>query len=227
MSAPPAPIKNAATIILLRYLDGKPHVLMGQRGKNASFMPDKFVFPGGAVDPTDVTTPLLRPINETCLARLALTPREEDTGASELGHALCVAAIRELWEETGLPLVADEQAPSDWHGLTLEGRPPTADGLRYVFRAITPPGRPRRFDARFFLADASSIPADPDDFSNADDELRHIHWVALDKARQLNLPFITEVVLAEVSALATLRGSPPSVPFFNNQDTQSEFLRLV
>ena len=47
------PIRNAATVILVRDMDEGPAVLMGQRGKAAVFMPNKFVFPGGAVDATD------------------------------------------------------------------------------------------------------------------------------------------------------------------------------
>ena len=43
-------IRNAATVILLRDRLENPRVLMGQRGANAAFMPNKFVFPGGAVD---------------------------------------------------------------------------------------------------------------------------------------------------------------------------------
>ncbi|MGE0046646.1 MAG: NUDIX domain-containing protein, partial [Hyphomonadaceae bacterium] len=42
--------RDAATLILIR--DGK--VLMGQRSKGHVFMPDKWVFPGGRVDPNDV-----------------------------------------------------------------------------------------------------------------------------------------------------------------------------
>ena len=47
------PIRNAATVILLRETNNEPHVLMGQRGKAAVFMPNKFVFPGGGVDVAD------------------------------------------------------------------------------------------------------------------------------------------------------------------------------
>ena len=46
-------VKNAASIILLRGYNGNSKVLMGQRGKGASFMPNKFVFPGGSVDKED------------------------------------------------------------------------------------------------------------------------------------------------------------------------------
>ena len=47
------PIRDASTVILIRKKDNNNYVLMGQRGKNAVFMPSKYVFPGGAVDPQD------------------------------------------------------------------------------------------------------------------------------------------------------------------------------
>ena len=103
---------------------------------------------------------------------------------------------------------------------------PDAAPLQFVFRAVTPPGRPRRFDARFFLIDAADLASDPDDFSAACDELSHLHWVALDEVRALDLPFITEVVLAEVTARVDDPAPPASVPFFRNDDEESLFLRL-
>lgn len=98
--------------------------------------------------------------------------------------------------------------------------------MRFVFRAITPPGRSRRFDARFYLAPAQAVEGDLDDFSAASDELGHLHWIGLAQARALDLPFITEVVLAEVTAL--LRGQDqPGVPFFDNSGTVPTFRRIV
>jgi 8-oxo-dGTP pyrophosphatase MutT (NUDIX family) len=94
-----------------------------------------------------------------------------------------------------------------------------------LFRAITPPGRPRRFDARFFLVPASEVFGDSDDFSAASDELSHLHWVALAEAQRLDLPFITEVVLAEVARY--LRdGAEPGIPFFDNSTDVPTFRRL-
>ena len=46
-------VRNAATVIVLRDRLEKPAILMGQRGAKAAFMPNKFVFPGGAVDAAD------------------------------------------------------------------------------------------------------------------------------------------------------------------------------
>ena len=98
-------------------------------------------------------------------------------------------------------------------------------GLDFVFRAVTPKGRPRRFDARFFMVDAAQLCSDPDDFDRAEDELSHLHWVPLAEARALDLPFITEVVLAEVTASLT-RGLPETVPFFRNDDESHLVTRL-
>lgn len=218
-------IRNAATVIVLRNRRDDPHVLMGQRGASAAFMPSKFVFPGGAVDAADADVPLLQPLPALCIDRL----REDSE--TDVSHALAAAAIRELWEETGLILGRQGQwpgaVPDDWTGFSDAGFVPAANALQFVFRAITPPGRPRRFDARFFLVDADEIASDLDDFSAACDELSHLQWVPLAKARhEYDLPFITEVVLAEIEGRADDPEPPRSVPFFRNDDETSLFLRL-
>ena len=116
--------------------------------------------------------------------------------------------------------------PEDWRDFAATGHLPSAEGLYFIFRAITPPGRPRRFDARFLLADADRLQSDPDDFSRASDELSHLQWIGLEQVRDFHMPFITEVVLAEVAAALPEIGPPPSVPFFRNDDEESLFLRL-
>ena len=116
--------------------------------------------------------------------------------------------------------------PPDWEEFAATGHVPSAAALQFVFRALTPPGRPRRFDARFFLVDASHIQGDPDDFTHAQDELSHLQWIPLSRARSFDLPFITEVVLAEVEARVSDPAPPASVPFFRNNDESSLFLRL-
>ena len=217
-------IRNAATVIVLRDRLTDPHVLMGQRGAKAAFMPNKFVFPGGAVDAEDADIPLATRMPEVCRDRL-LEDTEED-----LTHALAVAAIRELWEETGLILGQEgkweSKPPADWASFAATGHLPSAHPLQFVFRAITPPGRPRRFDARFFLIDADEIASDLDDFSAACDELSHLQWIPLPKVREFDLPFITEVVLAEVAARAHDMTPPANVPYFKNDEEANLFLRL-
>ena len=217
-------VRHAATVIALRNRDGDPRILMGQRGARAAFMPNKFVFPGGAVDAGDADVPLAAPLPRLCATRLDEDARDADT------HALAVAAIRELWEETGLVLGTPGRwagpVPEDWKRFAATGHLPAAGGLQFVFRALTPPGRPRRFDARFFLVDADDIANDPDDFSAASDELSHLQWVTLREARSFDMPFITEVVLSEIEAQVRDRRPPSSVPFFKNNDEESLFLRL-
>ncbi|WP_420568059.1 NUDIX hydrolase [Thalassovita sp.] len=217
-------LRNAATVIVLRERTTDPHVLMGQRGAKAAFMPNKFVFPGGAVDAEDAGIPLASHMPDVCRERL----RED--AAEDLSHALSVAAIRELWEETGLILGQkgewDITPPADWTSFAATGHLPAAHPLQFVFRAITPPGRPRRFDARFFLIDADEIASDLDNFDAACDELSHLQWIPLPKVREFDLPFITEVVLAEVAARAHDMTPPESVPYFKNNEEANLFLRL-
>lgn len=225
MAPDPAAIRPAATVVLWRAGPAGPEVLMGQRGATAAFMPSKFVFPGGAVDPADALVTLAAPLAPDCAARLALL----SDGPPPM--VLAAAAIRELWEETGLALARPGQwtAPADmgedWGRMAAAGLAPVADGLQFIFRAITPPGRSRRFDARFFLAPAAAALGDAQGFGGAADELTHLHFVPLSQARALDLPFITEVVLAE--ARAVLEGHPSAgVPFFDNRTERPMFRRL-
>lgn len=193
------PVHDAATIILLRNTPEGSHVLMGRRGLSAAFMPNKFVFPGGRVDPGDWC-------DVSTVPQVEIT-RLEAKASSGIANRLIAAGIRELAEETGLNLNAPEH-------------------MRFIFRAITPPGRPRRFDARFFLASVSAIADDPEDFSKASGELSDLTWVGLSRAREFEIPFITEVVLAEVAAIATAPDEPRPVPFFRHINGSSEVIAL-
>jgi len=216
-----APIRDAATMIVLRDRDTAPKVLMGQRGKEAAFMPGKFVFPGGAVDPNDADV-MGTPIAKLCEDRLK--------DRSEIAPTAIVAAgIRELWEETGQILGHPqlwENPPQGWRGFAQTGHVPNLSAATFFFRAITPTGAPRRFDARFLLADATDLITDADDFSGAEDELSHLQWVPLKGARDFDLPFITQVVLAELIDHIAWGGHPRSVPFFQNDDERHMVHRL-
>ncbi|MEM7060171.1 MAG: NUDIX hydrolase [Pseudomonadota bacterium] len=221
--APKDAIRNAATVILIRSDGDASRVLMGQRGKNAAFFPNKFVFPGGAIDPQDHLIAPTIPLGATDLQKL------QNRAEPSLGPALAMTAIRELWEETGQAIaVTDGDAPvdmpSEWAEFYAAGHRPSAAGLRFVFRAITPPGRPRRFDARFFMTTADDLAGDPDDFSRASDELSHLSWLTLSEARNLDLPTITEIVLAEVEA--RLKDGDRPVPFFYHENNSSHIDKL-
>jgi 8-oxo-dGTP pyrophosphatase MutT (NUDIX family) len=197
----PPEIRHAATIILLRESADETSVLMGQRGKSAAFMPGKFVFPGGAVDPQDFAHSEQPLMTAQCFDRLCFE------ATPELAAAILVAARRELREETGLTLLTEAR-------------------MRFVFRAITPPKRTRRFDARFFLCDADDVQEDLDDFSRAEDELSHLHWVSLSDALSLDLPFVTRIVLSEIKALAAQSGPPSEVPFYDHRTSKGSIVSI-
>jgi hypothetical protein len=81
-------------------------------------------------------------------------------------------------------------------------------------RAITPPGRPRRFDTRFFCIDASAI---TDRVGHNDGELSGLDWLTLDDARGLDLPNITRLVLEDLQhqlADGVLDHGTAPVPFY-------------
>ena len=180
---------------------------MGQRGAKAAFMPSKYVFPGGAVDEDDEYAPSDVALHAQCWLRLGL----DRAANAPSTKAIVAACVRELWEETGL---------------RFTGQPLTDHHLRFIFRAITPPGRSRRFDASFFLADAGNIAGNPNDFSAASDELSHLHWIGLTQARTLDLPFVTEVVLSEIGQLLRHGHTYDGVPFFDNSGDIPTFRRL-
>jgi 8-oxo-dGTP pyrophosphatase MutT (NUDIX family) len=216
---PPKPRDAASLILVRRDGSGLARVLMGQRGAKARFMPSKFVFPGGALDAHDAAAPVAGGLAEACLRRLAI---KAPAGA---GPALALSAVRETWEETGLAVGApaappSAPAPPSWAGFYARGLTPRLDRLRFIFRAITPPTRPVRFDARFFLAHAEDVHGDLDDFSEAEDELSHLRWLTIAEARTLDLPFITTVVLAEVEARLADAADRPA-PFFHHEGGRS------
>ncbi|MFO7804711.1 MAG: NUDIX hydrolase [Paracoccaceae bacterium] len=218
---PPAPIRDAATVIVVQQRPDGASVLMGQRNRGAIFMPGKFVFPGGAVDPADAD--IFPAMSDDLTKSLSVESSSDPRG-------LAAAAIRELWEETGQIIGTPgdwPDAPPAWQGFAAAGYRPDATPLSFFFRAVTPAGRPRRFDARFFLASAKALCTDPDDFSQADDELSHLQWINLDKARHFDLPFITQVVLAELRAHLANPKAPYDPPFFRNDDEALHVQRLA
>lgn len=217
-------IRDAATVVLVRRDGPVPRVLMGQRGAGAAFMPSKFVFPGGAIDPADPVLAAGAVLEPETAARLAAH------APAGLGPVLALAAIRETYEETGLALARPGALPGTvpeaWAAFRAQGLRPATEALRLIFRAVTPPGRTRRFDARFFLADAAELVGDPEDFSRASGELAHLGWVTLEEVRRLEMPFVTEIVLAEVAAILAAGGAVRRVPFFTHDSERSHFLTL-
>ncbi len=208
----PPGIRDAATIILLRDRSGPaPSVLMGRRPAQAVFMPGKHVFPGGAVDAAESRVTLAGLPGAICQQRLA-------SDSAALPATLAAAAIRELWEETGLTLGRPgdwpDPPPPGWAGFAARGLVPDGSALVHVFRAVTPPVWPRRFDTRFFMADAWAIAGDPDALVPPEGELEDLRWVPLADLGAVDLPRITRIVLAHVTGRLTDPGPPPVLPHF-------------
>lgn len=218
----PGAVRDAATVILVRDAADDPKVLMGRRSPTAVFMPSAFVFPGGAVDRADARVELAEPLPQACAAAL----RAGRPGVSP--ETLALAALRELFEETGLIIGSAgpwPRPPAPWHGFAACGYRPTGAPLSYVFRAVTPPGHPRRFDARFFLADAASVAGDCADFSRASDELSDLAWIPLSRVPMLDTAFITQAVLADIAGRLPSLSAPAEVPFFKNDDEARRILQ--
>lgn len=195
------PIRDAATLILIDQSGTEPKLLMGRRHEAVRFMPGKFVFPGGRVEPEDGRVSVAGVYAAHVEARLqARVRRPSITRARAYG----LAAIRELAEETGI-LVGDrdsgpfEARSETWRAFAEAGVFPSLEGFSLIARAITPTGRPRRFDARFFAADASVIGGKREGVVTPDSELVELVWVTLDDARRLDLPNITSVVLGDLA----------------------------
>lgn len=209
---PPQPIKDAATLILWRRRAGKLEVLMGERHGASAFMPNRYVFPGGRLDLTDYRIRPALPLNPVSTVRLA---RCRGTGPRK-GLALALAAIRETFEESGLRIAAPGQAakpvPANWAAFCAGGIAPDPSPLLYVCRAITPPGRPRRFDARFFAAPAELAIGD----LTPSAELDKLSWVTRADTEGLPLPGITQYVIANLEhwlALPAAADPAQRVPF--------------
>ena len=211
--------KDAATLILVDRSGAVPKVLVGKRHDNVVFMPGKFVFPGGRVDKSDNRVPVAAPISGELEANLLKgSPRILASRAK----ALATAAIREACEETGLCLGrrssgVNARLEGTWKPFADAGLLPDPSGLFLIARAITPPGRVRRFDTRFFTADASAITHRVEGVVHPDAELVELVWVEIGSKPLADLHPMTRNVLGELErrlASGPLRHDAP-IPFFH------------
>jgi 8-oxo-dGTP pyrophosphatase MutT (NUDIX family) len=193
----PNPPRDAATLMLVRFDGDSPRILMGQRHGSHAFMPDKYVFPGGRLELFDGRMALGSEGDPQTVEKLMRSMRGKPSRVRARG--LLVAAIRETFEETGL--LIGRSTPEALFDLS---------GLVYFARAITPPGRSRRFDSRFFVANANLI-------SNLDNpvpldspELLEIEWVTMTDALKLDLPSITRDILQLLQPHLAKNRLPPA-----------------
>jgi len=205
-------VRNAAVLVLVDTSGRAPRVLIGRRHSGMTFMANKVVFPGGRVETADhrLSLPLslsLAPQTQTALG-FGLVACASKT----LPRALALAAIRETAEEAGLLLAhasgvtfgaeAVCTRSAGWRPLLNDGQVPAIDQLHYFARAITPPGRSRRFDTRFFLANAKHLAAIPDSGTkpSTDGELDEVDWKSFGQARNTEMAPITRIILDEAEA---------------------------
>ncbi|MEM8811610.1 MAG: NUDIX hydrolase [Pseudomonadota bacterium] len=212
--------KDAATLLVLDTdRDGDPRVLMGRRHERHRFMPGKFVFPGGRVDPGDCRAGVAADYDPVTYRQLLFDMKKKPTEARARG--LAIAAIRETYEEAGLYIGRKQRShlpggaglkPFVERAVALDLAP-----LRFIGRAITPPRRPRRFDTRFFAVFADAIADRTPEGVLPSGELEEIRWLSLDDAKSLDLPTITLVMIEELqrrlAADRTLSRAQP-VPYY-------------
>lgn len=175
---PPRPktvrARHAASLLVWREAGNATEILMGMRGARHRFMPNRLVFPGGAVDRADLSAPCVTGLSHRTKAALHRNASEK------LARGLGIAAARELHEETGLSL----------------GAPPALDGLDYLARAVTPTDSPIRFNARFFCIHASRVSGT----LGGDGELDNLRFYDMAEALALDLAAPTQRMLEQLRA---------------------------
>ena len=176
--------RHAASLILWRDGPHGPEVLMGRRHPGHRFMPNVLVFPGGRVDRADHRARAVSELPDftrACLERQA---------PPSLARALGIAAARELEEETGLVLGRME-------GSRLH---PDLAALEYLCRAVTPPNRVARFNARFLIARTEATQG----ALRGSGELEEIRFFGFEETRHHQVATITAKVLRQFEAWLAL-----------------------
>ena len=219
--------RDSATLIIVDTTDGEPRILMGKRRLDQVFMPGKYVVPGGRVDSADRNVETIDELDEAEVAKLLIEMR--DTPSAGRARAIALAAIRETFEETGI-LVGAPGRPHQpveaeaWKAFYDQGCMPKLSQIRFFARAITPPGRPRRYDSRFFYADVSAIAVRTEII---DGELSSLDWFTFEEMRALDLPAITRVVLEDLidrlklDSQGAAAAAGAAVPFYRHKNGAS------
>jgi len=187
-------------------------ILLGRRSTKHVFMPDWYVFPGGAVDRGDARVPSLLDLHPAVRAKL------ERACSPARARALAMAAIRETFEETGLIIGKRVDHPlttrsEHWREFYAAGYVPALDELDFSARAITPIGPPRRFDARFFTVDACHAHG----ALGGNGELEDLRWIPIDEVFEMPLASVTRLVLMLLRERLAASDGPPvdhPVPVF-------------
>ncbi len=222
--------RQAATLILIDRTGPEPRVLMGRRHAGHKFMPGKFVFPGGRVEPADRRMNIAGALDSITEQKLMACLRNPSPAGA---RAVALAAIRETFEETGLLIGAadmgvPDQAPEGaWRDFAAHGIFPSLEDIHFIGRAITPPRNKIRFDALFLAADATAVSKRVEGFVGPDSELTELVWVTIREALDLGLVAITRTILAELEnriALGMSRHLPTPVYRFGRKGWMRELV---
>src|SRR5260370_15154403 len=119
-------IRDAATMLVIDRSGSSPKVLLGRRHHGHKFMPGKYVFPGGRVELADRRMSAATPLDKLVEARLM---QEVRYPSAEKSRGFPLAAIREVFEETGLVLGIKSHAPPP---------PPTPEWANFFQSAVPP-----------------------------------------------------------------------------------------
>jgi len=182
--------RDAASLILLRGHGNDLELLAGRRPGHVKFMPGVYVFPGGAIDPEDRRSWAVETASETLVPRLRRSAR---------------AALRETWEEVGVlvgrpaaaPIALTPHMTPTETAYAERGLCAAIDVLTYVGRAITPTPVFRRFNTRFFVADASHVHGEPE----SSDELEDVGWHPIGRRPLAPFRDVTQFMLAQAIAI--------------------------
>jgi len=213
--------RDAATLILIDRAGPEPKVLLGRRHDSHKFMPGKFVFPGGRIETIDRAMPAVSELHPDTVKKLLTKVKTE---GADYARGFPLAAIRETAEETGLLLgVKRDDPPATpgglWEEFAKANVHPDLGHLHFVVRAITPPGRNKRFDTRFFTTDATSVAHRIEGVVGPDSELVELVWMPVSQAKTLDMPIVTGVVLDELAnRVAAGMAHDLPVPLYYMQD---------
>ena len=186
--------KDAASLLLIDKQSSPYKILMGKRHQNNSFMPDVYVFPGGALEQSDINRTSSCPPDLHKQRFQFLSSRNKTVFQT----ALLWCALRETFEETGLNLFANfgfqthtnnaRSKQHNWQNLF--------ENCVFLARAITPPSNKKRFDTRFFIY---QLPDHVNKQTKTGDELVDLQWVSFQEALSLNLHVMTRVILEDLN----------------------------
>jgi 8-oxo-dGTP pyrophosphatase MutT (NUDIX family) len=212
--------RDAATLVLIDTASGEPRLLMGKRRATQVFMPNKVVFPGGRVDDEDRIVTVANELADDETAKLLLEMKGHPSPAR--ARSIALAAIRETYEETGIIVGRPfEQRPKTagpgWQAFFDQGYLPSLANLNLFARAITPPGRPRRYDTRFFCASIDTVAMQT---GALDDELSEVTWYSIAETTDLDLPPITRVIIEDLSdrlEAGALGPMQAPIPFYHQR----------